>query len=64
VISDPDNGLQSGARCHVRLDRRNYRAAQAAGESISKLVEIRDTAKFGEEVSKLYAQILSACKAR
>lgn len=33
---------------------------KAAGESIKGLVEIRDQVKFGEEVAKLYSQILAA----
>jgi hypothetical protein len=33
---------------------------KAAGESIKGLVEIRDQVKFGEEVTKIYSQILAA----
>lgn len=35
----------------------------AAGESIQKLVDIRDTVKFGETVGKIYAQVLAAQQA-
>jgi len=32
----------------------------AAGEGIQKLIEVRDLAKFGDVLGKLYAQVLSA----
>jgi NTP pyrophosphatase (non-canonical NTP hydrolase) len=32
----------------------------AAGEGIQKLIEVRDLAKFGDALGKLYAQVLSA----
>ena len=33
---------------------------KAAGESLGKLVEVRDTVKFGEEVAKVYSQLMAA----